>query len=418
MLILLLLGGLASGPAAAQPSLETAFGNLYGICLFERVEASPFSNAALLARAALAPGLTNFVESNLAAIPLTPPNVEAVFRDGEVVNVVSGFTPIFTESSATIGKGQIFVGANYSYFDLSRIRGQELSNTAFNFGQNDLQGDYVRVTMPFDVQAHVFTLYGSYGITDRLDVGVALPIVNLNVTADGTIFEVVLVDNDSGCRYMAGTNCSYNGNTATPPLSLDAEAITSVSDLSEVFSNTMAVRFKYRFPVTQASSQFAAVVDMRVPFGVESETLGSSEFGTRVTLVGEYNRVGGFKPYVNLGGQFWNGEASSNLGFTVGFTQMLAERLSFAFDLLGKFDLETDPFLASIDEQRVATGIESTLLGSTIPALERDHTLNTALGVQLAFTENIQAYGSALFSLLDRGLHSTVVPTVGLAVHY
>ena len=62
---------------AQQSQLEAALGDLYGYCLFDGVEDNPFSQAASLARRALAPGISNFIEANLASIPLSPPNLEA-----------------------------------------------------------------------------------------------------------------------------------------------------------------------------------------------------------------------------------------------------------------------------------------------------------------------------------------------------
>ena len=59
--------------------------------------------------------LGNFIEANLAAIPLTPPNLEAEYVDGRISTMVTGFTPIYTESSATVGEGPIWEGTQPRY---------------------------------------------------------------------------------------------------------------------------------------------------------------------------------------------------------------------------------------------------------------------------------------------------------------
>ncbi len=400
----------------ASSQLEKALIDMYGICLFNGESNNPFSQAAALATGALAPGLSNFVESNLASIPLTPPSLEIAERDGEFVNVVTGFTPIFTESVGTVGKGQFLVGTNASYFNLSRIRGQEISDIAFTFGQNGFVGgggDQVVVTMPLDIQATVFTLYGTYGITNRFDIGFAFPIVRLDIENEGTLFEVV--GNRTGCNYANGAACD-GGNDPDITVSLN-ESFGLPS--SETYLSTMALRAKYRFTPSQNSGDLAAVFDVRIPTRSDDSLLGSGNFGWSFTLIGEYDRLVTFKPYFNLGARAWNGAGSNSLRFASGFTQqIMPNKLFFAFDLLAEMDLEDDVLLGNIDDDLTFEGTEIALLESTLPSVSKDHTLNAGLGLQFAPTPSIHVYGSALFALLDRGLQSPVTPVVGAAIHF
>lgn len=414
VLIVLLIGHQA---ASAQGRLEKAFAELYATCLFDvpTVADNPFSQAASLARNAFAPGLSGFIESNLAAIPLAPPSLEAEYADGEVINVVTGFTPIYTESSATVGKGLFLVGANTSYFNLSKIRGEDLENLEFAFEQNG-GGDRVFVTMPFDINATIFTLHATYGVTNRFDIGMALPVVRLGVNNVNTTFRVE--GDNTGCRYIPGDlNCEGRGERSVSPALF---GLIDDQSETELFLGTLALRAKYRFPVSMSAGRLAAVLDVRVPTRKESSVLGSGNFGTRLTFIGEYHQFGTFKPYVNVGAQFWNGDPSNSFNVATGFNQQLASKLFFTFDLLGKIDLESDPFLAAIDDPTASSTPtqEPVLAGSTIPALNRDHTLNAGLGFQVALSPSIHAYGSALFALLNRGLQSTVAPTVGIAAHF
>lgn len=400
---------------AQQSSLEAALADLYATCLFEPVANNPFSQAADLAREAFAPGISSFIESSLAAIPLTPPSLDAEYVDGRISTVVTGFTPIYTESSATVGKGQFLVGTNFSYFNLSKVRGEDVSDLAFAFAQNG-GGDVVEVTMPFNLDASVFTLYGTYGLTNRLDIGIALPIVNLEISNNvETTFSVR--GNNSGCRYGASLTCnpsnasSDEGRQVTLPLSQFQDQLSS----SETYLNTLSIRAKYRFPTSITYGSMAAVVDVRLPVGRnEDNILGAGQFGTRLLIIGEYDQFNTFKPYVNFGAQFWNGDDSNSLKFATGFTQQLASKLFFAFDMLGELELEDPVFLNAIDNEIT----EDDLATSTIPSFSRDHTLNAGLGLQIAFTPTFQVYGSALFALANRGIQSTVAPTVGAAVYF
>ncbi len=412
-----LMGLLLWGPAPAhgQSHLEQAIADLYAICLFETVDNNPFSEAAALARQTFAPGVSGFIESSLSAIPLTPPSLDAEYTTGGIVNVVTGFTPVYTESSATVGQGLFLVGANASHFSLSKIRGEALDELSFAFQQNG-GGDRIVVSMPFDLDATVFTLHGTYGVTNRFDIGFALPIVNLSIDNVNTTFRVEGENTD--CRYSPnGLNCAGEGSRdVSPPLFNFAEGTAE----QETFVETLALRAKYRFPVSVRTGRVAAVVDVRLPLRTDENLLGSGNFGTRLTFIGEYNRLSTFQPYLNVGAQFWNGTNTNRLNLATGFNQQLASKLFFAFDLLGSVALESDPFLAPIGGplgSEVGTG-GSPLIDTSIPSAERDHTLNAGLGLQVAFSPSIHAYGSALFGLLDQGLQSTIAPTVGVAAYF
>lgn len=408
----------------AQPLLEEALAELYADCLFEPVgQNNPFSQAVTLARQSFAPGIAGFIESNLASIPLTPPALEAEFSEQGVVEVVTGFTPIYTESSASVGEGLFFGGGNISYFNLSKIRGEDLNAMRFVFQQNE-GGDQIVTNMPMNISATVFTLHGTYGITDRFDVGFALPIVTLGIDNVNTIFTVE--GENSGCRYRSaeegGLNCNGLGNRDASP-ALFSRAAEEPSS-RETFLETIALRTKYRFPVSVSTVRLAAVMDIRLPLRTSDNMLGSGNFGTKFTFISEYNPLSTFQPYINVGAQFWNGPTSNSFNIGTGFNQQLATNLFFSFDLMGKIDLEPDAFLSPIggalspDDIANTSGSTNALISTSIPAVNRDHTLNAGLGFQFAFSSSIHAYGSALFSLIDHGLQSNFVPTAGIAAHF
>lgn len=422
-LLIVFVLALGHQSTTAQGRLEQAFAELYTTCLFDisTVENNPFSQAASFAQETFAPGLSGFIESNLAAIPLTPPSLDAEYAGGEVVNVVTGFTPAYTESSATVGDGLFLVGSNISHSNLSQIRGEDLDDLRFTFEQNG-GGDRVSVTMPFDIRATVFTLHGAYGVTNRFDVGVALPVVRLSIENVTTNFRVV--GDNTGCRYSQELGqevmwtCDGEGPRETPP-SVRLYSFVGDQSETEVFLGTVALRAKYRFPVSVDAGRLAAVLDVRVPTRKESNIVGSGTFGTHLTFVGEYHQLDTFKPYVNVGAKFWNGRSSNSFNMSMGFNQQFASKLFFTFDLLGEVALEPDAFLDSIDNPLAEeASTESVLTSSNIPAVKRDHTLDAGVGLKWALSPSVHAYGTALFALVDRGLQSTVAPTVGIAAHF
>jgi hypothetical protein len=399
----------------AQPLLEKALGDLYATCLFVNVEGNPFSEAATLARQSFAPGISGFIESNLAAIPLTPPSLNAEFTDEGIVSVVTGFTPIYTESSATVGKGLFYVGSNISHFNLSKIRGEDLSALSFIFQQNG-GGDRIVANMPWNINATVFTVHGTFGISNRFDIGFALPVVRLEIDNVNTRFQVEGENTD--CRYSPeGLNCEGQGSREANPTLF---AFEDEPPETETFMETLSLRAKYRFPLSINTVRLAAVMDIRLPLRTNDNMLGGGNFGTRFTFISEYNQLSTFQPYINVGAQFWNGPNSNSFSVSTGFNQQFASNLFFSFDLLGKIEIEPDPFLTPIGGALSPGNSEggSALVETSIPAIDRDHTLNAGLGLQFAFSPSFHAYGSVLFALLDHGLQSTFVPTAGIAAHF
>lgn len=417
--IAFLLAVSAAVPANGQSRLEAALAAMYRDCLFPT---SPhFQSSIALSQLQLAPGISSFIENNLAAIPLTPPTLEPAMRDGNIVASVTGFAPIYTESSSTLGERRAFIGANYSYFNLSRLRGQNLSEVEFQFVQDGTGGDMVTARMPLDVDANIVSLYASYGVTDRLDIGFALPIVTLQFSSEPTTFRIS--GDDTGLQYGGAYDRAdyvFVGDQAEiylPPSNENPAAVrdeNAVVPTTETYLATIAVRAKYRMPVSIGGGATAALVEVRIPAGRSSDNaLGTGNFGVRAMLIGQVARRAGFRPYVNVGGQYWDGFDSSNIRLGAGFNQQLGAKLFFSFDLMGEIDLEEENPLRLVDRSNAFRDI--TL--SNIPSLGYDHTMNGALGLQYAFTPRIHAYGSALFSFLSSGLQSTVAPTVGIAFH-
>ena len=415
------LVALAGGrPALGQSQLERALNDMYRICLFGNVEDNPFSRAVFLATEYLGPGLSTYIESNVAAIPLssTPPGLIPVRIGAETVPAIE-FTPLFTESSATVGKGRLYVGSTFSYFDMNRLRGDRLNDLQFSFLQNPGGSDVIFVQMPLGIDVYAYTVFGTFGLTDRLDVGVALPIVQIDMAGRRTSFRIV--GDDTGLLY-AGTSKTADYDytdeataivPGVDPIAFDEAAAVSSS---ETFIGALALRAKYQFPPLQAGS-VAALVDLRVPVGRdEDNALGEGNFGVRAVLITEHD-VGPFRPHLNVGVQHWTGTGNTNLLYAAGLNQRLGAGLFFTFDLLGTLDFETDESLNQIDELNVQFTPEGEFIPlSNIRALDRDHTLNTSLGLRLVLSSRFHLYGTALFSLLDSGLQPVAAPTIGASL--
>src|SRR4029077_9283021 len=83
------------------------------------------------------------------------------------------------------GRNQVSVGLAFQYLHFDSLDGKNLRDgslvtTANRFSDEAGPFDAHRPTLNID--AHAATLYGSVGITDRLDVSVLVPMVSLQIS--------------------------------------------------------------------------------------------------------------------------------------------------------------------------------------------------------------------------------------------
>ncbi len=436
-----LLVALTVTPASAQ--LNQVFSDLFNTFLTERLSLSPgehadhFVPAAETAVGRLTPALNSLIAGNVAAFPLsaTATGVTFDFSTGQPVTVLESQGPIFAESANTLGRRRINVGANYTYLSLNRLRGMPAEDVSFVFVHEDVDGngvlgnipfeaDAINVRMGLDVNANIFALFATYGLTDNLDVGVALPFVSVSVegTAEATV--------DSRTFTQSGAAIHlFGGDVQNPILTAEEDYSESASGVGDV-----SLRAKYRFPI-EAVYDIAALLDVRLPTGNDEDFLGTGSLGVGFSLITSA-KIGNFTPHANVGYRYRGSDSDSTgadtgdfnrdaISLALGFDQQLANGLTFAVDFLGDFNLGDDPLdllPTSVDiieernngEATVTRNLELT----NVPDGGADRTLSLSVGARYAFSERFQVLGNVLVPLNNGGLRSNVVPTIGAAATF
>src|SRR4051795_5018151 len=135
--------------------------------------------------------ISRALAANLATLPVTSSSGAFVYRLnpelGTVERATHSFGPFFTERASTAGRHQASFGLtmqqlHFTSLDGRNLRDGSLVTTANQFTDEAAPYEVDRLTL--NIEPHVATLYGNVGITDRLDVGVAVPFVAL--TLDGS----------------------------------------------------------------------------------------------------------------------------------------------------------------------------------------------------------------------------------------
>ena len=122
---------------------------------------------------------------------------------GTFTRSTPSFGPSFAERAVTLGRRRASVGASYQHATFHSFEGKRLDTGDIKFYLTHLQetgaffeGDIVQAALSMRLKTDTFSMFASYGVTDRLDVGVAIPIVHVSLDAnvDATILRLATLD--------------------------------------------------------------------------------------------------------------------------------------------------------------------------------------------------------------------------------
>jgi len=235
---------------------------------------------------------------------------------GDVVPTSTTFGPAFAERAVTIGRNKLNFGYTFQHTSYSSFEGAELDSGQLGFisehnnccpppGNPSVPTDFVpdfekdlllsRLTMA--VKTNTTAFFANYGVTNRFDIGVAVPIVNvsLDATVTGQILRTATPNNP--------LIHNYDGVSASTRTVSDSGSATGLGDL--------LVRAKYNV-YRGTTTSVAAGLDLRLPTGDSDNLLGTGATRTGILAIasGEYGRI---SPHVNFGYTFSSGEGSSEL---------------------------------------------------------------------------------------------------------
>jgi len=387
-----------------------------------------FKPAADYANSQLTPSLNSLIARNVASFPLpaTAAGVTFDFSSGKLVNISESLGPIFAETAQTLGKSRFNFGVNYTYLSLNKLRGLATRDIRFTFihqdvgvvglGDSENESDIVDLFLNLDVNANIFAAFGTYGVTNNLDIGVAIPFVNLSIS--GEAFAMV---NSFTFANMGNANHRFNMDPLNPDLDDLVAYDESASGLGDI-----GLRVKYSF-LRGAGLDLAALLDVRLPTGDEKDFLGTGKTNARLAWIVS-KKIDTFSPHLNVGYERRAADRDSDqLELTAGFAQKILAGVNFAIEVSGEFDInkkEANQFFPreteSIFEQNKNTQAryERRIDLSNIVERNNDNILNASIGFRAAPSDRFLVLGNVLVPLNDGGLRSNVVPTLGVSVNF
>ena len=411
--------------------------------MFERITKKLF-NEDLFATGIASPAITDIflleareaflnirklITTNVASFPLTSTiaGVTIDLQTGVPELITESLGPIFGERAETIGKGKFYFGLNYSSYNLSEFRGLPIEDfqltITIDANRNGLLGgsnpndlidnDTIDFFPGLKLNAGTFVFYSTYGLTHNLDVGVAVPWINLNLngTAKAVINSITLIQ-------LGQAVFNYNDNVLNPQLTDTVDYESSVSGIGDI-----ALRLKYSF--AQGSGlNFATFMEYRFPTGNEENFLGTGEPSAKFSAFFS-KKIGNFNPHINIGyDRRWANNDSDEFEFLVGFDQKLTNGITFALDIIGEIDLQSDEAINILPGTKTITrtrfpgqaSYEEIINRSNIPVADYDHLFNAAIGFKIAPSDRLLFLGNALVPLNNGGIRSNIIPTFGISI--
>ena len=369
---------------------------------------------------------SNGVASQLSSFPLASSAGGFTYRFdpdlGVLTRSTESFGPVYTERADTVGKGRFNLGVNYSSFTFDQIDGLSLSDGNLKlvfthepsgfvptpFYEGDVITTDLRLKITTNITAFVFT----YGATDQFDLGVAVPLVKVDM----------LAQSNAVVQRLATSLCCVHihefvggGSTAIIQQSGSARGLGDI-----------VARGKFRI-LRAPQGALAISADVRLPTGDERDLLGTGVTQVKGALIGSIH----FNPVsVHLdGGYNWAAKkggvktVSDSIDYNLGLDFAVHPRLTLAAELVGRVVRTADVVLTQNQtytaQQASANLTTFTLVSAVFPRLVVNPVTNQnrmlgSVGLKINPFGNLLVTINGLFKLDNKGLQDKFTPLVGL----
>jgi Putative MetA-pathway of phenol degradation len=341
---------------------------------------------------------------------------------GVFTRSADSFGPVYAERADTIGKGKFNLGINYSHYTFDRIDDLALRDGAVRlvFTHQDVnrdesnlapwfEGDIITARLFLKLETDITAFVVSYGATDRLDVGLAVPLVHveLDAQADATIQRIATSASAPDIhRFINGGSNETFRRTG------------SASGVGDV-----VLRGKFQL-LRGNRGGLSIAEDLRLSTGEERDLLGTGATQAKTFVVGSL-RLGGFSPHVNAGYTWSSGseegaEIPDEISYTAGFDWAVSPRMTFAVDLLGRDFINTRTVRVEQATFQANTNPAGppNIVTATFPRLVAgqgdSNSLLGSVGVKINPFGNLLLTVNGLFRLNNEGLQDDFAPLVAV----
>lgn len=390
-----------------------------------RVHGSHFIPSAVGSNGTIIDFLSTSITTNVAQIPVSATSGGITFRfeGGVPVRTSRSAGPIFGERAQTLGRGRVLAGANRTGISFRTLRGVDLHDLRLTFthenvdfdgcdsvaggdctlmGVPNVENDAIDVNLSLDVDLSVTSFYLTYGVLDKLDIGVVLPIVHTSFRGESRA-QIVPFGGPPVAHFFGGT-------PENPVLTASRFEEGSATGLGDV-AVRVKVNARDREPVA-----VAFLADARFPTGSEADLLGSGDFAARgLGIVSA--QFGQFSPHANVGYLYRGGTMTNDAVLaSVGFDNLIAPWATLAADLISEMQVGTSKLQVPATVVYDAP-FHRTVQPTDIPNV-RDDIVDASLGVKLTMATGLTVIANGEWPLNRGGLRPNVIWTAGLEYNF
>jgi hypothetical protein len=336
------------------------------------------------AAAATRDTLTRALLVELTNVPLTTSSGGFNYRFnptlGTMQRVTQGFGPFFVDRATTAGRGQASVSATFRYSEYDTLDNRNLRDGSLVTTSNKFRDE----ATPFDVETlklniatSTVTLFANYGLTSRIDIGVAVPIVQLTL---------------SGERLN-----TYRGS----PL-LQARGRAESMGVADV-----PIRSKVQLGRLSALN-LATDLEVRLPTGNPETLSGSGRYAFSGAVVGSVGE-GAVESHVNAGVTF--GGASKQFTGAAAVAGTMFGRVTLSGETLVRRIEQLSGIREVAEPHPLFTGADTIRLLPTGGSLT---TVAAVAGLRWNITQGWLLNSYVFVPVTQRGLVARVVPAIAI----
>jgi hypothetical protein len=390
-----------------------------------RIHGNHFVPAAVASNGTVISFLTNSIGSNVSNVPVSATSGGSTFsfQGGVPTRTSTSAGPILGERAQTLGRGRVLAGLARTGVHFKTLRGVDLDHLRFTFshatsdfpgcdsiangdcsllGIPTLENETIDLSLALDVRLTVTALLLTYGLSDRVDVGIALPVVA--VSLDGTSNAQINPFGPPPAVHFFG------GTPENPILTASRTVEGSTTGLGDV-DGRVKVNLRRGEPLS-----VSVLGDVRFPTGSESNLLGSGAFAVRGLAILSAH-FGDFSPHANLGYLYRGGEFESDAVLaTVGFDHLMAPWATLAIDVLSELQVGDSP-LQVPGPVMIESPYHREIIPTVIPD-SRDDLVAGSVGMKLTAAPGLTVVGNGAWSLNRGGLRPDVIWTAGVEYNF
>src|SRR5262245_24989229 len=197
--------------------------------------------------------------------------------------------PILAERAETIGKDKFVFGFSYQHFTFTSIDGMSLRDVPVVYRHapttnTEFIKDIITTSNFIDPQVSQTAAFLSYGLTNRVDLAVAVPLLHVSMAATSHA-EIQ--------RIGTGNDASiHTFGTPNGGLEKTFNSAGTASGIGDAIIRIKGTGLKWR------GGGVAGILDLRLPTGDEYNFLGSGAVGVR-GFVAASGQLGPISPHVN-----------------------------------------------------------------------------------------------------------------------